>query len=270
MIHIDAGPLKKQAVFAIVAPMSRRAAGRGMLAWLAGAILLTGLSCAAAIPFVVGWWLDFSQEPQPSDIIVVLCGGEFSRALYAAELYQQGWGPEVWLVRPRKSASISLAASLGVAVPSEDDIFYKILLLKGVPRDRIRRYGEDAVSTLGEAQALKGALDARGDTRGKRILLVTSRYHARRANMVFRKVLPDASLRVAASPYDPFDRRWWRDRGMVWSGFLEMTKTLCYLTSCPLAQSGVSARPIILPARDAKGPGPLGPGAKGDRQDRKR
>ncbi|MBI5884292.1 MAG: YdcF family protein [Elusimicrobia bacterium] len=201
--------------------------GRRRLWWLAGAAacLLVALGACAALPFFIGWWMDSSDEPKRSDLLMVLCGQEYSRAVYAAELYRKGYAPEVWLARVEVRPPVRLANSLGVKVLNEDEVFEAILLRQGVPRRDLKRYGLGVVSTMGEARAFRE--EAAPD--GKSVLAVTSRYHARRARLVLRRTLPRSEVLVAADPADPGTRRWWTGRDMAKNGLLESAKAVYYL-----------------------------------------
>ncbi|MBI5209027.1 MAG: YdcF family protein [Elusimicrobia bacterium] len=189
------------------------------------AVLPAAFAACAAAPFLVGWWMDYSDEPRRSDLLVVLSGSEYGRAVYGARLYADGYAPEVWLTRPRMAGSVRLANSLGVKVPAEDEVMFEILVRQGVPRGRIRRYGSDVASTVGEARALRDALGREG----RSVLAVTSRYHARRARMILGRALPGSAVRVVATPHDGFTRRWWTDRDLARAGILETAKVLYYL-----------------------------------------
>lgn len=189
------------------------------------AALAAALAACAAAPFLVGWWMDFSDEPRRSDLLVVLSGSEYGRAVFGAKLYAEGYAPEVWLTRPRMTGAVRLANSLGVKVPTEDEVMFEILVRQGVPRDRIRRYGSDVASTAGEARALRDALGREG----RSVLAVTSRYHARRARMILGRTLPGSTVRVVATPRDGFTRRWWTDRDLARAGILETAKVLYYM-----------------------------------------
>lgn len=179
--------------------------------------------CAGAALLGVGWWIDYSDDPQPSDLMVILAGG-FARPFYGAELYKKGYAPEVWISRPDPGQEEPLLKSVGISLPFEEDINRKILLARGVPADRIHFYGNRVVSTVDEALALRRA----AATRGKRVLVVTSRYHARRSRRILSDVLEGATVRVAATPYESFSRCWWKDQGMARSAILEIFKTVYY------------------------------------------
>lgn len=191
---------------------------KSVLLVLACAFLAAGAVCGSV------WWLDFSEEPLKSDAIVLLGSADYGRPVYAAELWRKGFAPEVWLSRQAVRPSVVLARRLGVAMPTEEEAFRAILLHEGVPKDRIRPYGWQVVSTYAEAKALREALPA-----GKTFIVVTSRYHARRSRMIFRRFFEPESVRVSATPYEPFRRQWWRDKDLAAMSILEFVKTFFYL-----------------------------------------
>lgn len=171
------------------------------------------------------WWIDFSEPPEKADLIVVLAGG-FARPIHAAELYKAGYAPEVWLSRPYRGETERAVDALGVRLPREEEVNREILRKLGVPASAIRLYGRDAMSTVNEALALK----AEARTRDKRVLVVTSRWHARRSKMIFERELRDAAwVRVTAAEGEPFARRWWTDQAMARMTVLELAKLAYYL-----------------------------------------
>lgn len=191
------------------------------------AALLSALGLAAALGLLaaVGQWLDYSQEPAPADLIVAL-GGGYARPFYAADLYRQGLSKEIWVCRPRPEAAVKLVRDLGIPMLTEEEIDRQILLRRGVPEAAIHLYGRDVRSTVDEALTLKRSVDLRG----KKVLLVTSRQHARRAGIIFRRVLKEAArVTVAATPYEPFARPWWKDQDMARWAVLEVAKTVYFL-----------------------------------------
>jgi len=85
--------------------------------------------------FLPGWWLELQSSAAACDIMVVLAGN-FNRPLYAAELYHQGYAPEIWLSRPRPRPSLPCpisSASLGSN--REEELNREILVRRGVPRN---------------------------------------------------------------------------------------------------------------------------------------
>jgi uncharacterized SAM-binding protein YcdF (DUF218 family) len=200
-------------------------------AWLACVSLLAAAAAIRLCMAGVSWWIDCADRPARSDIIVVL-GGGFSRPIYAADLYRQGLAPQVWISRIQPDEGESLVRSLGIALPRETDINHAILRKKGVPEEAIRLYGQDVDSTRDEADAVARELGSRG----KSILLVTSPYHARRARLVFRRRLAADRVIVCPTPYESFERRWWRRKRQCLNTVVEMLKLINYLAGSPLSR----------------------------------
>lgn len=186
----------------------------GLAALLAGPAWVCG----------IGWWLDFSDEPVPSDYLVVLAG-DFERPVAAAELFKTGVAPQLWHAKPWRTWGQEEAMRLGVPFPPEEEVNRGILLKTGVPAAALRQYGDFVVSTVAEARAFK----AEAKPEGKKVLVLTSRSHARRAKLIFKAVLPESEVRVvgAASPY--FTRRWWTSQPMAYAAVLETCKLAYWL-----------------------------------------
>lgn len=212
-----------------MAPMRLFSPRRGgsRRAWLTSALLgVAALGClGVGSVLAVGWWMDYSDEPEMCDVLVVLAG-DYARPFHGADLYLKGFAPGVWLVRPYRPIPEALVDQAGIPLPREEDVNREILLRKGVPADKIHLYGDGAVSTVTEARMLGSSVDVRG----KKILVVTSRWHARRAARIFRDVLKGAaSVKVVGTPYEPFTRRWWTQRDLAVPAVLETAKTVFYL-----------------------------------------
>jgi len=73
------------------------------------------------------------------------------------------------------------------------------------------KFSHRAGNTREEAEALSALIESRG---WKRILVVTSDYHARRARFIFERVLPsNVAVRVSGAHDSEFDpSRWWETR----------------------------------------------------------
>lgn len=192
----------------------------GAAAALAAAVLI-----GSAWVVWIGWWMDFSEEPRESDLMVVMAGG-FTRPYYAAELYQRGYAPRIWLSQPVRPAAVRKAVAAGADIPAEAELNRRILLGRGVPARAIRLYGKDIMSTYHEALALR----REAEVDGKKVLAVTSRWHARRIRVMFRRLLPESDVRVAGVPDPFFTRFWWRRRELSEAAILETAKIVFYLS----------------------------------------
>jgi uncharacterized SAM-binding protein YcdF (DUF218 family) len=184
--------------------------------------LIAGLAIGTA-----GFWLPPNQkEIQPADIIVVLSGG-LERSLYAADLYHQGYAKAVWISRPADSPGTLNLADYGLVIPREEEIHRRILVKKSVAEKDIDFFGTHSMSTAEEARALQEKIG----TGTKRIIIVTSPAHTLRARMIFGAALngTNVAIQVVATPYEHFDRLWWRDQNSARMVVLECAKIFYYL-----------------------------------------
>ena len=153
---------------------------------------------------------------QPADVIIVIGDDDFAgdRAREAAGLFQNHWAPQVVasgrMLRPYTSIA---------------DLIAQDLQAQGVPASAIVRFSHRANNTLEEAQGLRVLISER---QWRKVLLVTSNYHTRRARYIFRKTLPsEVSLEVAGAPSSDFEPgSWWQSRQGRKTFFLE---TMGYL-----------------------------------------
>jgi uncharacterized SAM-binding protein YcdF (DUF218 family) len=122
------------------------------------------------------------------------------RAALAAELFKAGWAPRVI------ASGRLLRSYAGVAELEEHD-----LVSHGVPDSAIVKLPGADRNTRDECTGIGQFASSHG---WKRILLVTSNYHTRRARYICSRVLPaGTTLLVAAArdtDYNPDD--WWKTR----------------------------------------------------------
>ena len=140
-----------------------------------------------------------------ADAIVVLGDDNFyaDRATRAAQLFRQGVAPEV------VASGRRLRPDAGISELIEHD-----LVERGVPKNAIIRFPQDADSTREEAELVsKLAVDHHW----KSLVIVTSNYHTRRARYIYRKVLPNGiAVRVASAGDGDFDpEQWWTKRKSI-------------------------------------------------------
>jgi len=157
----------------------------------------------------VGTWLVVSDELAPSTAIVVLSGEVPFRAMEAADIYNAGWAPEVWLTEDRDPRDEAAVASLGIELFVGADDNRRILEAMGVPADAIHVLPEAVRNTADEMRAISKRL---ADTGGGRAIIVSSEFHTRRVRTLWRKLSGDAAgAIVRPATRDPYDgARWWR------------------------------------------------------------
>ncbi|HAS91235.1 MAG TPA: hypothetical protein DCS12_02960, partial [Clostridiales bacterium] len=105
------------------------------------------------LPFL-GEALVAEDEPEKSDVIVVLMGGGLDRIFEAVDLYKDGYGEMILMVR-NYQPGFDEAVAKGLAVLRESEIAKSAALQSGVPEEDILILPGDARSTRDEALAVK-------------------------------------------------------------------------------------------------------------------
>lgn len=155
----------------------------------------------------LGEWL-IEQDPlQTANAIVVLSGGLPYRALEAAELYRNGYAPEVWISRP--AGPQAQLQTLGVQFTGEEIYNQEILLHQGVPPNAVHILGTTIINTEQEVQAISDELRRTG---GTRVIIVTSPFHTRRVETLWKDIVGSGPRAIVRSDGEPYDmRHWWRN-----------------------------------------------------------
>ena len=140
-----------------------------------------------------------------ADAILLLGDDNFygDRATQAAQLFRQGVAPVV------VASGRRLRPSAGISELMEHD-----LIERGVPKEKVLRFSQDADNTREEAIALGRLTKEKG---WKSVVVVTSNYHTRRVRYIFQKVFPPGvEVSVASARDGDFDpEHWWEKRKSV-------------------------------------------------------
>jgi uncharacterized SAM-binding protein YcdF (DUF218 family) len=164
------------------------------------AILVFSALAAIFYPVVLTRAAEFlllSQQPTQADLILIL-GGNFygPRAIVGAELGELGYAPKVLI-----------SGALYQDLP-EGEFAIRFLVDKGYRRELFMSFPHTTQSTIEEAIAVCPELARLG---ARKVLIVTSAYHSRRANLVFRLYCPSIRFRSIAAPDDQFhSENWWK------------------------------------------------------------
>lgn len=170
------------------------------------------LAALAAAPLFLSWMGRFLivQDPVASgDAIIVLAGNRIERVFEAGTLYRERRAPRIFLSRPAGSEDTALARSLGVRMPSYNDLQRMVLEQMGVPGTAIENMGGPIFNTRDEARVLTRIAIERNY---RRVIVTTSPYHSRRARIYFRRAARGRfEVDVRPSRYDRVDpSEWWR------------------------------------------------------------
>jgi len=165
---------------------------------LAIAVAAISLARREAILSYLGDYLVSSESPQPADLILVLAGDFWGpRVLKGADLAAQGYAP------------VALFSGTPYQGRMDGELAIEFLAQHGYSTRFFQSFGHHATSTIEEAIILCPELTRR---KVKRVLLVTSAHHSRRASLVFRLFCPGIDFIAIAAP-DPQYRahEWWKD-----------------------------------------------------------
>lgn len=133
-----------------------------------------------------------------SDAIVLLAGAHKERVPAAAMLYRDGYAPRVILTNDGLFSSWSTQYNRNLyQIEWAEEELVKL----GVPRENIIKLPYYGSATVYDALAVKRYLFKSGL---KKIIIVTSDYHTRRAFWTFRHVLKSYTTEIAVYPAKSF------------------------------------------------------------------
>ncbi len=175
----------------------------------------------------LGRFLVADQPPEAADSIVVLSGSFPDRILEAVDLYQAGYSREIILCREPENAGFRILRERGASVPRIYENNVSVARQLGVAAEHITVLERSAGSTFTEARVVLQYLAERG---ADSMLLVTSKYHTRRAGAIYRH-LAGGQIRVITRParYGGFDPDgWWHHRMSIRRLLIEYQKLLLF------------------------------------------
>jgi uncharacterized SAM-binding protein YcdF (DUF218 family) len=161
----------------------------------------------------VGRFLTKEDRLQRADAIAVLAGTRMDRALEAADLYQRGYASHIVLTQQQPELSLAVLAQRGITLPSDVEVTRTVLEKVGVPGAAIVIPSTIHDNTAREAQTFHQLAVTNG---WRRLIIVTSKYHLRRAAFAVRRELAGTGIEVVmhGSRYEDVNPdRWWTSRG---------------------------------------------------------
>jgi uncharacterized SAM-binding protein YcdF (DUF218 family) len=171
------------------------------------------LCALAAYAFAqAGRFLTKEDAIQKAEAIAVLAGTRMDRPLEAVDLYRQGYAPRIVLTRRMPEASFAVLAARGVVFPDEADETRDLFIRLGIPADAIILPPRVHDNTAQEAQTFRELAEKNG---WRRIIVVTSRYHLRRAGFAVRREMAGSGVDVEmhGTRYEAVNPdRWWTTR----------------------------------------------------------
>jgi uncharacterized SAM-binding protein YcdF (DUF218 family) len=181
------------------------------------------------IMVAIGTYLVYEQPSQQADVIAIPANWEDTiiRARGGADLYSKGLAKVIFVPRMEPMEGLEETRKRGIYVPENRDLLIIILEGLGVPLAAIETSTQEVSDTWEEAQEVSNFVEQKGYTS---VLLVTSKYHSRRAYLIFRDALKGkASVISVPSPYDPSNpEQWWERSKDCQSVITEYQKMLVY------------------------------------------
>jgi uncharacterized SAM-binding protein YcdF (DUF218 family) len=192
--------------------------------------IVAGLAAAAAAAGPLARFLIVRSEPLAGEAIIVLAGSPLydERIMHAIELLKQGRAQTVVLTNDGVRGGWSRRHQRNLSpIERGRDAFIDA----GIAESRLILLTERVRSTYDEAISLREAARARAI---RRVVIVTSAYHSRRALWIFRQVLAGEDVQVGIDPVppgtlSPRPATWWRSRLGWYSVALEYVKLAYYL-----------------------------------------
>jgi uncharacterized SAM-binding protein YcdF (DUF218 family) len=193
------------------------------------AVTALALLTLAAIALVrLGPFMATEDPLERADAIMVLAGTRLERPLEAADLYRAGWAPRIVMTHQQPEKAILALTARGVVLPFDEDLAVDAMVQIGVPRERITLPSEFHDNTAQEARTLRQLALT---NRWTRVIVVTSKFHLRRAGFAMRRELKGTNVAVVmrGSRYDPSQpQRWWASRGDIRWMMSETPKLVAY------------------------------------------
>jgi uncharacterized SAM-binding protein YcdF (DUF218 family) len=191
-------------------------------------VAVLGVAVALYAGVQLGTFLYAEDQLHPADAICVLAGTRIERPLEAADLYLKGWAPRLVLTEEVPDPGAAALKQRGIDVPTNAHTARDVMIKLGVPATAVEIVSPIDNGTVHEANTLRQVCVSR---KWKRIIVVTSKFHTRRAGFAVRRALKDSGVDVVmrGSTYDRADpHHWWRTRTDVRWTASESLKLLAY------------------------------------------
>ncbi len=148
----------------------------------------------------LGSYLVKAGPPAKADVVLVLDGDATGqRILTGAQLVRDGYAPQVLV-----------SGSTGIYGYYACDLAIPFAVKHGYPESYFVHFENDASSTVDEARLVLPVIRKQGY---RRILLVTSNYHTRRASGIYGTQAPELTFITVAAPDKSFSANgWWHNR----------------------------------------------------------
>ena len=190
------------------------------------AILIVAI--LAVVPFL-GSLLVREDPLERADAIFALAGSRASRWLEARDLFKEGYAPVVLVSDGQREDAEHVALEQGARIPSAGEVARDALIALGVPTSQVIVLTGWRDNTSDEAAGLRDYALQHG---WKKVIVVTSKLHTRRAGVAMRRAVAGTEIRILmrASRYDTDNpARWWQRRSTIRSVMHELPALVAYV-----------------------------------------
>jgi uncharacterized SAM-binding protein YcdF (DUF218 family) len=206
-------------------PIRRRGISRRLL------VVAITAAVAASLYGVdrIGPFLAAEDPLVKADAVFVLAGTRMTRPLEGAELLLAGYATRLVMTRETQDPAFAIVARRGHTFATDVDRAREVFATMGIDRDAIVIPDRIHDSTAAEAETLREMARAH---RWRRVIVVTSKFHLRRAAYAMRRELRGTGVEVAmrGSRYDPMEpERWWTRRAETRWVVSEFPKLIAYM-----------------------------------------
>jgi uncharacterized SAM-binding protein YcdF (DUF218 family) len=176
----------------------------------------------------LGKYLVVQHSLEKADLIVCMMGNPVERGLAAADLYEEGMAPRIFVGRKALPDGIEVLKQREVHYPETRDLLIMMLQGLGVPRSDCLVSDSFVDSTFEEASEIRGIAQKEGY---RSLIIVTSPHHTRRTWLTFKKVFEKDDMVIMMMPSRYTDFRsdgWWKKGKYVNEVITEYQKLIYY------------------------------------------
>ncbi|MGM0426039.1 MAG: hypothetical protein ACQEQ7_02245 [Thermodesulfobacteriota bacterium] len=174
----------------------------------------------------IGEFLVVEDPIKKADVIVCTPGYPVEQFLTAAEFYNRGFSPRIFLPDPSPPAGFEVLKERGGVYPSITDLSMVALESLGVPESAIISTEGSGRTLTQTARAVKTVVKQEGY---HALIIVSPPWRARLTRAVFREALRDGKveLMMAPSHYSNFrENEWWKSDAYLSTVFFQYEKLL--------------------------------------------
>lgn len=210
-----------------IEPERSRLTGPGILKYILFLLIIAyAVISYYQVPILtaLGNYLILEHPLKRADLIVCTPGPPLEQSLTAAELYQQGLSPRIFIPQEAPPTGLDVLRDQGGHYPSSNDLFMETLTSLNVPESACIVGNHVVDSVWEEAEALRKRVVSLGIGS---MIVVTPAQRARRTYRVFQHILDGKKVEIMMAPsrYSGFKAdSWWNRSRYISDAVMEYQK----------------------------------------------